>query len=98
MDALDFDNCLLKAGVQVICHILVYIFNLSILTGIVPKKWKSALVTPIYKGTGHKNDPSNIMPISVLNTISKIFESVVKVQIYDYLGSRFLSGKQVFKA
>ena len=70
MDALNFDNCLLKAGVQVICPILVYIFNLSISTGIVPKDWKSALVTPIFKGTGPKNDPSNYRPISVLPTIS----------------------------
>ena len=95
MDALDFDNCLLKAGLQVICPILVYIFNLSISTGIVPKDWKSALVTPIYKGTGPKNDPSNYRPISVLPTISKIFESVVKVQICDYLESNSLiSSKQ----
>ena len=50
----------------------------------VPRDWKKASVTPIYKGTGSKSNPGNFRPISLLSTIGKIFESVVKVQLVDY--------------
>ena len=41
---------------------------------------------PIFKG-GSKEDPSNYMyrPISILNTISKIFEKHVSTQLHDFL-------------
>ena len=67
MDDLEIDNMLLKEAAIVICPLLSFLFNLSITTANVPKDWKSALVTPIYKGTGPQNNPSNYRPISVLN-------------------------------
>ena len=39
---------------------------------------------PIYKG-GQKSDPSNYRPISILPTISKIFEEHVNKHLIDYL-------------
>ena len=85
MDDLEIDNKLLKEAATVICPFLSFLFNLSIATAIVPKDWKSALVTPIYKGTGPQNNPSNYRPISVLPTIVKIFESAIKLQVTDYI-------------
>jgi len=51
-------------------------------------------VTPLFKD-GFADDPNNYRPISVLPTISKLFEKVVCSQFYDFL-SRFklLHGKQ----
>ena len=52
---------------------LTHIFNLVISTGIIPKDWKSARVTPIFKADS-KVDPANYRPISVLSVIAKLFE------------------------
>lgn len=51
---------------------LSIIFNKSFSTCIVPKFWKSAFITPVYK-KGIKTDITNFRPISKLCIISKIF-------------------------
>ena len=85
LDVLRYDNALLKIAAPVISEMLTFLFNLSIYTCIVPKDWKKAMVTPIYKGKGDKDTPSNYRPISIIATISKIFETVIKDQIVSYL-------------
>ena len=42
------------------------------------------MLPPIHKG-GDKNDPSNYRPISMVPTISKIFERYISNQMQDYL-------------
>ena len=49
-----------------------------------PEKLKEAYVFPIFKG-GSKEDPSNYRPISILNSISKIFETHVSTQLHEFL-------------
>ena len=53
---------------------------------VVPEKWKHAYVMPIYKA-GNKGEANNYRPISVLPTISKILERVVKHQLQTHLAS-----------
>ena len=50
-------------------------------TGEAPPPWKEALVVSIFKGKGSDTDPSNYRPISLLNTIYKIFASLLQVRI-----------------
>jgi len=45
-------------------------------TGIVPPSWCKVLVTPIYK-KGEKDNPGNYRPISLLNTILKLFTTIL---------------------
>ena len=57
--------------------------NQSLNTGIFPDSLKIAKITPIFK----KENPhitDNYRPISLLPSISKVFEKVVYTQIYDY--------------
>ena len=57
--------------------------------GIFPSKLKLAKVIPIYK----KDDQhilDNFRPISLLSTMSKVFEKVVFHQVYDYFSSNNL--------
>jgi hypothetical protein len=68
-----------------ICTIITNIFNDCILTNEIPSEWKSAVVTPLYKRSGSKNDANNYRGISVLPPIGKIFEKILANQIKEYL-------------
>ena len=59
--------------------------NHCIDTGTFPSAWKTANVTPIYKGQGSKDDKNNYRPISVLLLLSKIFEKHVHQALYSYM-------------
>ena len=58
--------------------------NQSLCTGIVPSKLKLAKVITLYKKDDEKQF-GNYHPISLLSSISKIFEKVTFDQLYDYL-------------
>ena len=55
------------------------IFQASLTEGVLPIAWKSAVVTPIFKGKGHsRKDPAAFRPVS-LNCIGcKLMESILK--------------------
>ena len=56
---------MLKSTASSIASPLAKLFSCSILTGKFPTIWKIASIVPIPK-SGHKNDPSNYRPISLL--------------------------------
>lgn len=73
----------LKVVSPLICEVLSYIVNLTLTTGIFPKQLKLAKVTAIFKG-GEINNLSNYRPISVLPTLSKIFEGVIHERLTSF--------------
>ena len=62
---------------------LTVIVNQMINTGIFPQMLKIAKVVPLYK-KGDKNLLINYRPISLLPSISKIFEKIIYTQMYKY--------------
>ena len=76
---------LLKECPDLISDSLTQIFNKSIKSGIFPGDWKRARVTPLYKNSGERTDPSNYRPISVIPIIAKLIERVVYDQLHKYL-------------
>ena len=74
----------LKIAAPIIFKPLTHIINLSIATCTFPDKLKEAKITPIYK-KGDKSIPSNYRPISILPTLSKIFEKHLASQIRNFL-------------
>ena len=56
------------------------ILNNCISNGIFPADFKKANITPFFK-EGDKSDPNNYRPISILPTMSKIFERHVANQV-----------------
>ena len=60
------------------------LINKSISSGTFPSQLKSAKVFPVFKG-GAKSDPSNYRPISILPTVSKLFEKHVNKHLMNYL-------------
>ena len=81
---------ILKAAAPAISMPLSRLINRCIDTGTFPSAWKSAKVTPIYKGQGSKEDKNNYRPISVLPLLSKIFEKHVHQALYSYMRSNNL--------
>ena len=57
--------------------ILQIIYEFSYMTGMVPKEWRSAYVTPIYK-KGKRSDAANYRPISLTCVASKMMEHVLE--------------------
>ena len=62
---------------------LTDLINLSVDSGVFPDRLKQAQVTPLYK----KNDPlekTNYRPVSVLPILSKLYETVLEIQLSDF--------------
>ena len=84
----------LKAIQPAIIKPITLIINQSLNTGVFPSKLKIAKVIPVYK-KGNKLSLENYRPISLLPSISKIFEKVVFNQLYSYFDSNnLLNSKQ----
>ena len=79
----EISNKLLKSIKHIISKPLSVIINQSLVTGIFPNALKISKVIPLYK-KGDKQYLSNYRPISLLPTISKVFERVLYTQIYDH--------------
>ena len=85
LDVLDMDSRLLKISCSVITPSLTSIFNQSLNKGTITEPWKTARISPIYKGKGPTDDLGNYRPISVLSQVSKIIEKCVHDQLMSYL-------------
>jgi hypothetical protein len=69
---------------DILAPFIAHIFNLSIKAGVFPDALKHARVSPLFK----KGDPfltSNYRPVSVLLTLSKVFERIILNQLMQFL-------------
>ena len=55
-------------------------------SGVFEQEWKNDRVTPIYKDDCDINDENKYRPISVIDHIAKMIESLVSYQIIDVFG------------
>ena len=88
-------NTLLKVIKASISPSLTIIINQMLTTGIFPDAFKLSKVIPLFK----KGDSSllvNYRPISLLPTISKIFEKVIHDQLYEYFDKYNLLAEQQY--
>ena len=90
---------IIKMAARGLSPSIALLINERIKTGKFPTQLKSAKVIPICKG-GTKTDPSNYRPISILPTISKIFEKHINHHLVKFLNKYKLihECKSVFRA
>ena len=75
---------ILKLASTVLSPSIAALINKSIETATFPDQLKMAKLYPIHKG-GSKSDPANYRPISILPTISKIFEKHINKHLVAFL-------------
>ena len=59
-------------------RLLLELYNHSWTHGTIPQDWADAIVVSIYKGKGDDTNPDNYRPISLLNTIYKIYAALLQ--------------------
>ena len=79
----NIPNRVLKEIADIVGPSLTFIFNCSIMSRAFLDDLKMAKVTPAFKG-GDRDDLGNYRPISVLPTVARIFEKLVRDQMYAY--------------
>ena len=72
-----FDNRFLISAAEVLAGPICAIVNSSIRQGVVPHQWKISRVTPIPKSLPPRSIESDLRPISITSSISKVAESLV---------------------
>ena len=88
-------NKLLKLVKNELKKLLTLIINQMITTGIFPESFKISKITPLYKKGDHSL-LTNYRPISLLPTISKVFERIIYDQMYEYLNENNLLAKEQY--
>ena len=91
----DIKADVVKSVGDLIAPSLVYIFNVSLSSGIVPDRLKIAKVVPVFK-SGENDIFSNYRPISVLPIFSKILERIIHKRLYNFLQRFELLNKNQF--
>lgn len=71
---------------------LAILFNKSISEGKYPDRWKDSFITPAFKSE-NRSTVNNYRPISILCTISKVFERIVFNRLYSHIKD-FISDAQ----
>ena len=71
---------------------LFLLFSKSLIDGVLPKIWKDAHVTPVYK-KGEKCSPGNYRPISLTSVIYKTLEKLIRNAIVNHMEKNSLFNK-----
>ena len=71
---------------DVLLPVITSLINMSLRTGVVPRVWNEALITPLLKKPGaDMHVPQNFRPVSNLSKISKLTKTAVCHQIQNHL-------------
>jgi len=62
------------------CHVMAAIFSKCLRTGKVPAEWKESTTVLVYKA-GPRENPSNWRPLSLSNTIAKLYAAIIADRI-----------------
>ena len=89
-------NCVLHETALFIAPSLTYIFNLSLNTLTFPDSWKSAVICPLFKNRGSRQDPGNYRPVSLLSAVGKTMDALLSQSLCRYLVNEQLISNHQF--
>ena len=75
---------ILKETVEQISTPLAHVLNMSLQEGIVPLEWKEPNTIPLFK-KGSRNKSVNYRPVSLTSVICKLFETIIRDDMMDFL-------------
>jgi hypothetical protein len=75
---------LIKFAINPLLKPLVHLINSSFVSGIFPSELKISKIVPVHK-KGNNSDPNNYRPVSLLPSISKIFEKAMYNRVVSFL-------------
>jgi hypothetical protein len=84
---------LLRECADVLCKPLYILMRESLDQGTVPKAWKEANISAIYK-KGRKQEAGNYRPISLTSVVCKLFEKVIRKGITTHMDNNNLFSNQ----
>ena len=73
---------ILRLGSPVLAEKVTKLINVCILNRSLPSEWKQARLTPVFK-RGIDTDKANYRPVSILTSLSKVFEKVIYDQTWN---------------
>ena len=66
-----------KGGGDRVVDWILRLCNMGFENGIVPEDWRSAVVVPLYKSKGERNECNNYRGISLLSMVGKIYAGIL---------------------
>ena len=79
----EMPSKILKDNIVFLTKYLTHLLNLSLINGVFPQELKIANIIPIFKA-GENDIVSNFRPVSLLTTLSKIFERIFYNRLHDF--------------
>lgn len=86
LDYYDMNAKILKQVYDIVAEPLSVIINNCIAEGVFPKALKVSKIVPVYK-KGDASDLGNYRPIAISPVLSKVFESILKHRLLNFLES-----------
>ena len=97
MEPDELNPLLLKSMSKSFAVPLTLIFQESLKSAQIPKAWKDARVTPIFK-KGQKSKPNDYRPVSLTSVVCKCLEQIVRASVIEHLmKNNLISNAQVEK-
>ena len=91
----EINNRILKNTGNVSAPYLEPLFNKCMQCGIYPDCFKTAQITPLFKG-GDKLDLGSYRPISLLPALGKLLEKIILVRLMEFLGKNDVISEHQF--
>ena len=91
------DNASIKQLPRIAVNYLTNIFNACLTFGYFPSIWKTAKIHPIRKPGKDNSIAINYRPISLLPTLSKIFEKIILSRLKESVGNKIINEQFGFR-